>query len=648
MGSAISIGTTGLSASSKQMDVIGNNLANSNTLGFKAGTTYFASMLNQSLSSSGSLAVGQGVIVAAIDNQFTQGSFETTGNSTDLAIDGEGFFVVKDADGASYYTRAGEFHINKEGLLADVNNYIVQGISVSSTTATDTGVEMTQNISFDNAMSNAKATTEISIGANLDDSTEPGKSFNVSQNVFDSRGQIHNLSLTFLKTEGNGMWGFDAKLDGTNISDATEQQASGLTFDENGVLLGMFQGSIPAAGAGAPAAAIGTGLTVGTIAGTTVNKPGQLFKDATGISLTKEAPTGVWTVTNPAGYTNATAWQETVGSNEVLKVDLDGNGGSDISFDLGPSSGTSTEVATMTFAGPLAAGDTITIAGLTFTATGAATAAEVATAFAGGAVVNGTMSGALAGYTASAGAAGATVFTSTTAGTNVADLTAVVTGTAVAPGYAYVQGGAASANPWSAGNTVTFNVVKTDVPLTDVSLTFGSLSSNPSGEASTIGTPTGTGASAQNKINWNLVGDNAKTITSYASSSVLKSLKDDGYTYGVLKSISFESDGVITGSFTNGQTSNLGQVVLANFPDTSGLRKIGNYFGATTSSGEAITNRAGAGGLGEIMNHSLEISNTDVAKEFINMITAQRAYQANSRVITTADQMLTELMNIKR
>lgn len=542
MGSAISIGTTGLSASSKQMDVIGNNLANSNTLGFKAGTTYFASMLNQSLSSSGSLAVGQGVIVAAIDTQFTQGSFETTGNATDLAIDGEGFFVVKDADGASYYTRAGEFHVNKEGLLADVNNYIVQGISVSSATGTDTGVEMTQDISFDNAMSDAKATTEISIGANLNDSTGYGESFNVSQNVFDSRGQIHTLSLTFLKTEGNGMWGFDAKLDGTNLSDASEQQASGLTFDENGTLLGMFQGSIPAAGAGSPAAAIGTGLTIGTIAGTTVAKPGQLFKDAAGISLTKEAPTGVWTVTDPAGYEHAVAWQETAGSNSVLKVDLDGQGGADIVFDLGATAG----------------------------------------------------------------------------------------------------------NQWSAGNTVTFNVVKTDVALTDVSLTFGPLSENLSGQASTIGMATGSGSSAQNKITWNLVGENAKTITSYASSSVLKSLSDDGYTYGVLKSINVESDGVITGSFTNGQTSNLGQIVLASFPDSSGLRKIGNYFGATTSSGEAITNRAGSGGLGEIMNHSLEISNTDVAKEFINMITAQRAYQANSRVITTADQMLTELMNIKR
>ena len=145
-----------------------------------------------------------------------------------------------------------------------------------------------------------------------------------------------------------------------------------------------------------------------------------------------------------------------------------------------------------------------------------------------------------------------------------------------------------------------------------------------------------------------MVGDTAKTITGYASSSVLKSLSDNGYTFGVLQSLNVEPDGIINGFFTNGQTSKLGQLIPASFRDPSGLKKIGNYFGSTSASGEAITNKAGSSGLGEIMNHSLEISNTDVAKEFINMITAQRAYQASSRIITTADQMLTELMNIKR
>jgi flagellar hook protein FlgE len=653
MGSAISIGTTGLAASSKQMDVIGNNLANSNTLGFKAGTTYFASMLNQSLSSSGALAVGQGVTVSAVATQFAQGSFETTGNATDLAIDGEGFFVLQDVNDASFYTRAGAFHVNKEGLLVDGNNYTVQGFSVPKTTAsisTDTEGETLQDISFDNAMSNAKATTEVSIGANLDDTTAYGEKFNVSQTVFDSRGLIHNLSIAFLKTEGNGMWGFDVKLDDTNLSNPAEQQAFGLTFDKNGDLLAMYTGALD----GAPAADDGGSATVGTIVETTVNKPGQLYKTVAGIELTKGTSAGVWEVTNPGtavddpGYDHAIAWQETVDGNEFLKVDLDGKGGSDIAFNIGASTGTAgapTETATVTFAAAgLVAGDSITIAGLTYTATGVVTAADVATSFATGVAAGlGGFTGTLTDYTAAAGAAGITVFTSTTTGTDVTNLTETRVG-APASAIAIVQGG----NQWTSGNTVTFNVEKTDVALRDVTLTFGSLSSNLNGEVSTIGLASGTAANPENQINWDLAGDTAKTITGYASSSVLKSLSDNGYAFGVLNNISVERDGIINGYFTNGQTSKLGQILLANFRDLTGLKKIGNYFAATSSSGQAITNMAGSSGLGEIMNNSLEISNTDVAKEFINMITAQRAYQANSQVITTSDQMLTVLMNIKR
>ena len=162
MGSAISIGTTGLTAASKQMDVIGNNLANANTLGFKAGNTYFASMLNQSLTggSSGSMQVGQGVAVADVSTQFAQGSFETTGNATDLAIDGDGFFILRDREGGTYYTRAGAFHIDESGYLVDLNGYKVQGYNLFSS---DTD-EMS-DINLKNVQSAPKATTEISFGA---------------------------------------------------------------------------------------------------------------------------------------------------------------------------------------------------------------------------------------------------------------------------------------------------------------------------------------------------------------------------------------------------------------------------------------------------------------------------------------------------
>lgn len=520
MSSAISIGTTGLTASSKQMDVIGNNLANANTLGYKSGSTYFASMLNQSLSSGGSMQVGSGVAVAAVSTQFSQGSFENTGNATDLAIDGEGFFMVRDQEGAQYYTRAGAFHVASNGDLVDNNGYRVQGYNSTSETDFDDEDELT-SISLQNVKSEPKATMSTTMGINLDDTAAAGDKFNVSQTVFDSKGQQHNLSTTFQRCEQAGTWGFGVKLDDENS--ATGYSADGFVFDLNGDIENMYKGEAE------------TPIVVTTGTGTaamTLLKAGQIYKTTTApIAITESGDgSGIWSVTNNGGYENLAISTQEAGK---IKVDLDGVGGTDLYFDI------------------------------------------------------------------------------------------------------------SAAATWKNNDTITFELTKTDVTPENQVLQFA-----PLDNGATIGvfdTSTDT-----NKVTWKVVGDDADSISGYASSSVVRSLSDDGYTSGVLKSLSVDPDGTINGFFTNGQTSQLGKILLANFANPSGLKKIGNYFGATTESGEAIRNTPGSGGLGEIMSNSLEISNTDTAKEFISMITAQRAYQSSARVITTADEMLSELMNIKR
>jgi flagellar hook-basal body protein len=272
MGGAISIGTTGLSASSKQMDVIGNNLANSNTLGFKAASTLFAAMLNQSLAGSGAMSVGQGVTVAAISTQFAQGSFENTPNATDLAIDGNGFFMVKDIEGALYYTRAGAFHINKEGYLVDNTDYRVQGFNLFSADAAETA----DDISLSNVQSSASATVNISLGANLDAAQGYGGTFNVTQTVFDSLGGMHNLSLTFQRTEIPGMWGFDAALDG-DPSVTTAQSACGLTFDSAGTIDTLYKGDVDNVAAGFKATGTITSTGVNVTAADTVTVNGKVY-----------------------------------------------------------------------------------------------------------------------------------------------------------------------------------------------------------------------------------------------------------------------------------------------------------------------------------------------------------------------------------
>ena len=411
MGSALYAGISGLDASSTEMDVIANNIANVNTIGFKSNTTYFADVLSQSLSggASGNMQVGRGVHVQDIQTNFSPGSFETTTSATDVAIDGDGFFIVNDQNGASYYTRAGSFTLDTNGNLVDTNGYKVQGYNFFGTA---TG--MVTDINLKNVQSAPTSTTTFSIGANLDSTTAIGGTFTTTQTVYDSVGKTHSLDVTYTKVA-------------TAAPGVTSTWDAVVNLD-------------------------GTAATSGAV---------------------------------------------------VLNFDVDGN--------------------------------------------------------------------------------------------------------QILP----------AANP---------------------SVTFAAAAV---GSGATIG--------VGDALTWNMLSAGALNITSYASTSVINSLSNDGYASGLLKSLSVKSDGTIDGFFTNGQTASVAQIVLANFADPEGLKKMGsNLFAETISSGPAIRNVPGASGMGNVASNSLEMSNTDIATEFINMITAQKAYSANARVITTEDQMLTELINIKR
>lgn len=137
--------------------------------------------------------------------------------------------------------------------------------------------------------------------------------------------------------------------------------------------------------------------------------------------------------------------------------------------------------------------------------------------------------------------------------------------------------------------------------------------------------------------------------TQFASKSTQVQLQQDGYGAGSVAGISIAPDGKITGVFSNGQQRLLGQVVTAAFPDNGGLDRLSNgLWIETPESGQALIGGADAGGRGEIVSGGLEQSNVDLGTEFVNLIAYQRGFQANSRVITTTDEMYGELVNIKR
>jgi flagellar hook protein FlgE len=139
-------GVSALDQFQQQLNVIGNNIANVNTVGFKASDVNFADALSQTLgsNSAGSMQVGSGVLTASITHQFTQGSITSTGVSTDLAVNGSGFFLVKDpSTGASYVTRDGNFSVDTSGYLVTSNGMRAQGYS-------DTGLTTQGDIKIDN------------------------------------------------------------------------------------------------------------------------------------------------------------------------------------------------------------------------------------------------------------------------------------------------------------------------------------------------------------------------------------------------------------------------------------------------------------------------------------------------------------------
>jgi flagellar hook protein FlgE len=145
------------------------------------------------------------------------------------------------------------------------------------------------------------------------------------------------------------------------------------------------------------------------------------------------------------------------------------------------------------------------------------------------------------------------------------------------------------------------------------------------------------------------LGAGANGISSYATTSTAVLRDQNGYTAGTLENFSIDRTGTITGSFTNGTTEALGQIVLSDFNNPSGLLRTGdNMYAVSGNSGGAVLGYALEGSQSLLTSGALEMSNVDLAQEFTSMIIAQRGYQANSRVITTSDEMLQELMSLKR
>jgi fagellar hook-basal body proteins len=151
------------------------------------------------------------------------------------------------------------------------------------------------------------------------------------------------------------------------------------------------------------------------------------------------------------------------------------------------------------------------------------------------------------------------------------------------------------------------------------------------------------------KFNGNNWVNNSLSSTQYATASSTIYQDSDGYASGDLTGIGVISDGLVSGTYSNGQEIALFKIALADFNNPNGLKNEGgNLYSATTDSGAAITNKPGQNGLGTLSSYALEMSNVDISEEFVSMIELQTAYEANAKIISTVDEMMTTVIGMKR
>ncbi len=284
---SMSSGTTGLSAASSELAVVADNIANANTVGFKAGRAAFEDALVQTVVG-GLGGIGLGARLQAVQRILNQGALTTTGVGTDLALQGKGFFMVEgtspDGRTSNYLTRAGQFTVNENGYLTTLEGLRVQGFPASALGAFSPAAG---NLLVGTASSQPNATTDIEIRANLQgdtplapawDPADPANTSNfaTSATIYDSLGKSYQAQLYFRRT-GAGAWDWYAMTDGAGVTGGTAGVPSligngTVTFDTSGRLQAMTQATnfLPAGAVqpqpltfnfGDPIATGGTGLS---------------------------------------------------------------------------------------------------------------------------------------------------------------------------------------------------------------------------------------------------------------------------------------------------------------------------------------------------------------------------------------------------
>ncbi len=583
LNSAMLAGVSGLAANSAALAAISQNIANVNTVGYKRTASEFQTLVNSQTASGGSYSAG-GVTTNTRSYVSQEGQLQRTTSSTDLAVNGQGFFVTTTqaenvgATDTRLFTRAGAFTVDKQGYLKNSAGLYLQGWPVDSNGEISTDpsdLSRLRSINIGSVGGTAEPTTRVQINANLRSSQESSSAASAQsyKGVSDTAtpAVTHDVSVRYTRTGANSH--------DLVIKSGSQKVDASATFDPTtGAITGL---TINGANAGS-ATAIGTPPT--QIQFTPASGPAYTINlSDVGLGNENVAKTKYDPSVNSMAMYNADD-DNPVGVKPDFKMNIpvsDSKGGQrnlELRF-------LKSDEPNIWYAEIVSVPASDVIAGAPY-ANGQIKTGKIAF----------TPSGRLDVDTMKAWPAGTGLFDDPT--------------------------------------MATLDFGKSD----PANLTM------PAGQ---VAWADGLGIAAQ-AVTLDL-NTSAGGLSQLNTASVVQSTVTNGTAFGNLSEIKIDEGGFVTAIFDNGVMRRIAQVAVATFPSPDSLREVsGNAYAVSLQSGTFNLKAAGTGGAGEIAAKQLESSTVDLSAEFTGLITTQRAYSASSKIITTADEMLAELINIKR
>lgn len=706
---------SGLRNHQTRMDIIGNNIANVNTVGFKSSRVTFEESLSQLLQGASRgvdggggtnpMQVGLGMNIGSVDSRMTQGNLESTGLITDLSIEGKAYFAVSDGNG-TYFTRNGAFQFDSKGqMVLPTNGMVLQGKIADKDGKFSAGA-LVGNIRVPfNDQAPAKASTEIDFSRNLDSDSGARGSILYTQKYLRSASATNTLvglsdhagnslgmqagdTLTFSASNGpSTITSSFAVTDTTTMA----QLATNITTFLRSAGVGAGLGTIADVVTPAQSAALRGAITIyGNTAAIndfqiTSNRP------VSGPAVTKafSVPTSI-----AAGSTILNVVSDTLRAPSQA---------ADLLSDLYDSSGNALGLENgdqITFGGSIGGDPASNVTAITYLATGVGATsmqnmidkikdnfklpdrdgtiqnnASVALNAAGSddnipdgsIVIRGQPEKAFAIRDVAIRASDSN---NAKPSPNFFNTNANMTSLRDASDTKIAESSITLYDDIGKEHTATMRFIPTAVPSqwlwetklsgqeTIVKGSKGKLAFGQDGSVSSFTYDDGSSelefdprnGSKDVRVSLKVGGPRDFTgLTQFRSATTATAVGQDGYTMGRLRQISIGEDGIITGSFTNGTNKNLAQIMVADFTNPGGLQRVKDSVYTTSSnSGDPIMGAAGAQSSSVIKPGALELSNVELAQEFTDMITTQRGYQANARVITVSDSLLEELVNLKR